>query len=200
MSDYDMMGLESFGLGALLSGEQVKHLLMGGAVGGGGIMLTTTLINKAWSQPAAGSGSMFAPDYNGSDGSGTRNYKRAKSALTALVGVLGGRALYDRNRDASMAFMGAVGGLGFAELAASFINDPASATGPTVTTSNLAGHLSAADLRMLEMAVSTPMASWRPAYDMAGLNGPVVRTQRLEAPVTSVTELGAMAAYAPYLS
>ena len=60
---------------------------------------------------------MFAPDAAG--GNGTMNYKRAKSALTALIGLLGGRALYDRNRDASMAFTGAVTGLGFAELVAS---------------------------------------------------------------------------------
>ena len=78
------------------------------------------------------------------------------------------------------------------------MNDPASTTGPTVRTSNLSGHLSMADLRALEMAVSTPMRAYQ--NDMAGLNGPVVRTQQLSAPVTSVTELGSMAAYMPYLS
>lgn len=195
MDPYDMSGLESFGLGAFLDAEHMKALLMGGAVGGGGIMLTTTVLDKVWAQPAAGSGSMFAPDAQG--GNGTMNYKRAKSALTALIGVLGGRALYDRNRDAAMAFVGGVSGLGFAELVASWVNDPASTTGPMVRTSNLAGHLSLADLRALEMAVSTPMAAYRPSYDMAGT---VARTQQLSAPVTSTTELGAMGAYMPYLS
>lgn len=193
-----MGALESFGLGALLDAQHVKGAVVSGAVGGGGILLTTTALDKVWSQPAAGSGSMFAPDAAG--GNGTMNFKRAKSALTALIGLLGGRALYDRNRDASMAFTGAVTGLGFAELVASYVNDPASTTGPMVRTSNLAGHLSMADLRALEMAVSTPMNAWRPPYDMAGLNGPVTQTQRLSAPVTSATELGAMAQYMPYLS
>jgi len=194
--DYDISGLESFGLGAFLDVQHVKGAVMSGAVGGGGILLATTALDKVWAQPAAGSGSMFAPDAAG--GNGTMNYKRAKSALTALIGLLGGRALYDRNRDASMAFTGAVTGLGFAELVASYVNDPASTTGPTVRTSNLSGHLSMADLRALEMAVSTPMRAYQ--NDMAGLNGPVVRTQQLSAPVTSVTELGSMAAYMPYLS
>lgn len=196
--DYDISGLESFGLGALLDAQHVKGAVMSGAVGGGGILLTTTALDKVWSQPLAGSGSMFAPDAAG--GNGTMNFKRAKSALTALVGLLGGYALYDRNRDAAMAFTGAVTGLGFAELVASYVNDPTSTTGPTVRTSNLAGHLSLSDLRALEMAVSTPMRAYMPNMDMAGLNGPVVRTQQLSSPVTSQTELGAMAAYMPYLS
>lgn len=193
--DYDISGL-----GAFLDADHIKAGVMSGAVGGGGILLTTTALDKVWSQPVAGSGSMFAPDAPG--GNGTRNYKMAKSAVTALIGILGGRALYDRNRDAAVAFTGAVSGLGFAELVASWVNDPASTTGPMVRTSNLAGHLSAADLRALEMAVSTPMAAWRPSYDMAGLGGPVTRTQMLSAPVTSATELGnaGMAAYMPYLS
>lgn len=201
--DYDMSGLESFGLGAFMDAEHLKALLMGSAVGGGGILLTTTVVDKIWPQPAAGSGSMFAPDYAPTAGAaptGTMNWKRGKSALTALVGILGARALYDRNRDASMAFAGGVAGLGIAELVATFVNDPASTTGPMVRTSNLSGHLSLADLRALEMAVSTPMAAWRPSYEMSGMGGPVTRTQQLSAPVTSTTELGAMAAYMPYLS
>ncbi len=193
--DYDISGL-----GAFLDADAIKAGLMSSAVGGGGILLTTTALDKVWAQPAAGSGSMFAPDAQG--GNGTKNFKMAKSAVTALIGILGGRALYEKNRDAAVAFTGAVGGLGIAELVASMVNDPASTTGPTVRTSNLSGHLSAADLRALEMAVSTPMAAWRPSYDMAGFGGPVTRTQMLSAPVTSATELGnsGMAAYMPYLS
>ena len=193
--DYD---LSEFGLGAFMDAEHLKGALMSGAVGGAGILLVPTVLDKVWPQPANGSGSMFASDAQG--GNGTMNYKRAKSALTVILGILGGRALYDRNRDASMALVGGVAGLGLAELAASWINDPASTTGPTVRTSNLSGSLSLADLRALEMAVSTPMAAWRPSYEMAGLAGPSVRTQQLSAPVTSTTELGAMAAYMPYLS
>ena len=193
--DYDISGLESFGLGAFLDAQHVKSAVMGAAIGGGGILLTTTALDKVWAQPAAGSGSMFAPDAAG--GNGTMNFKRAKSALTVLVGLLGGRALYDKNRDAASAFMGGVSGLGLAELVASYVNDPASTTGPTVRTSNLSGHLSLSDLRALEMAVSTPMRAYQ---NMNGFGGPVTNTQQLSAPVTSATELGGMAAYMPYLS
>lgn len=196
--DYDISGLESFGLGAFLDASHVKGAVMSGAVGGAGILLTTTALAKVWPQPAAGSGSMFAPDAEG--GNGTANYRRARSALTAVVGLLAGRALYDRNRDAAISVMGATMGLGFAELVASWVNDPASTTGPTVMTSNLSGHLSLADLRALEMAVSTPMMSYQGASAMNGFGGPVVRSAALSAPVTSATELGAMAAYMPYLS
>jgi hypothetical protein len=192
-----MMGLEMYegGLGAFMDAQGLKESLMAGAVGAGGILLTATVVGK-WTQPAAGSGSMFAPDAPG--GGGTMMFKRAKAGLAALIGVLGGRAIHDKNRDASMAFTGAVAGMGIADLVASFVNDPASTTGPTVRASLAGGYLSGADLRALEAAVATPMAAWRPSYEMSGFgSGPVVRTSPLSAPVTSVTELGA---YAPYLA
>lgn len=179
----EMMGLESYGgggLGAWMDGQMLKEHLMAGAVGGGGILVVSSLLNYAnrW-QPTTG---MFAASTDG----GPANWKRAKAALAAVIGVLGGRAMYDRNRDAAMAFVGGVTGMGLASLVASWI--PAGSDGTVYVKANLeGGHLSGADLRALEMAVSTPMASWRPSYDMAGT---VAQSRGLQSPQVTDTVLG----------
>lgn len=182
MSDYDMMGLEmydsSYDLGAYLSPEMIKSHLMAGASGGVGILLVSTLLNKI-EQPEMFTGENAA-----------LNWKRTKSALAVVAGVLGGRMMYDRNRDAAMGFVGGVAGLGFAELIASFVNDPAQPA--TVRTQLSGGHLSGADLAMLEAAVSTAAPSWR-----GDLSGTVAQSAMLSAPGVTTTELGA---YMPYLS
>lgn len=196
-----MMGLEMYGddLGAMLSAEGLKESLMAGAVGAGGILLTATVLGK-WTQPTTG---MFAATppagTDPASWNGSMNFRRAKGALSALIGILGGRAMHDRNRDAAMAFTGAVAGMGFADLIASWV--PANQDGTPMVKANLqGGYLSGADLRMLEAAVATPMAAWRPSYEMAGLAGPVAQTRRLQglgAPVVSNTELGGQ--YESYL-
>jgi len=179
MSDYDMMGLEmydsSYDLGAYLSPEMIKAHLMAGASGGVGILLVSTLLNKI-DQPEAITDPM--------------TWRRVKSGLAVVAGVLGGRVMYDRNRDAAMGFVGGVAGLGFADLIASFVNDPAQPA--TVRTQLSGGHLSGADLAMLEAAVSTAAPSWR-----GDLSGTVAQSAMLSAPGVTTTELGA---YMPYLS
>lgn len=190
MSDYDMMGLEmydsSYDLGAYLSPEMIKSHLMAGASGGVGILLVSTLLNKI--------DNPFAKTTHTAEEatSAAMNWRRAKSGLAVVAGVLGGRVMYDRNRDAAMGFVGGVAGLGFADLIASFVNDPASADGPTVRTQLSGGHLSGADLAMLEAAVSQAAPSWR-----GDLSGTVAQSAMLSAPGVSTTELGA---YMPYLS
>lgn len=184
MRDYDMMGLEmydsSYDLGAWLDAETVKAHLMAGASGGVGILLVSTLLNKI-QQPA------MITD--------ATNWRRTKDVLAVVAGVLGGRLMYDQNRDAAMGFVGGVAGLGFADLVASFVNDPASTTGPTVSTSLSGGHLSGGDLAALEAAVSQAYPAWSPAPEQ--LSGTVSQTMALSAPMVTTTELGA---YAPYLS
>lgn len=179
MSKHSMFGLEmydsSYDLGSFLDPEALKSHLMSGAAGGVGILAVATLLNKI-EQPSMITDPM--------------NWRRTKGALAILVGVLGGRAMYDRNRDAAMGFVGGVAGLGFADLIASFVNTDASAA--TVNTQLTGGHLSGGDLRALEAAVSQAFPAWRPE-----LSGTVAQTAMLSAPVVSTTELGA---YAPYLS
>lgn len=182
MSNYDMMGLgmydSSYDLGALLDPEAIKSHLMSGASGGVGILLVATLLNKI-EKP-----SMFSDPVTGDT-----NWRRTKSVIAIAAGVLGGRLMYDKNRDAAMGFVGGVAGLGFADLIASFVNDPAD---PMVRTTLAGGHLSGGELRSLEAAVSQAYPAWQPQ-----LAGTVTQTAELSAPVVSQTELGA---YAPYLS
>lgn len=189
----DMMGLEMYGgegLGAMFDAQGLKESLMSGAVGAGGIILTASVMGKI-PQPTTG---MFSGAAEG--GNGNMNWRRLKGVLATAVGVLGGCALNERNRDAAMAFTGAVAGMGLADLIVSWI--PPAADGTQMVRATLAGgHLSGADLRALEAAVATPMAAWRPSYDMNGLGAPMTQTQTLRSVGTSVTELGS---YAPYLS
>lgn len=179
MSKYDMMGLEmydsSYDLGAYLSPEMVKAHLMAGFSGGVGIALVSTLLNE-----------IEKPQMIESD----MTWRRTKDVLAIVAGVIGGRVMYDRNRDAAMGFVGGVAGLGIADLLASFVNDPAEE--PTIRTQLSGGHLSGADLAMLEAAVVSPGAAWRPE-----LSGTAAQSAMLSAPVVSTTELGA---YMPYLS
>lgn len=188
--DYDMMGvgLGSYsgdGLGALLpTMEQAKAGLMAGAVGAGGILVTATVLSKLDAyQPATGA--LADP----------MNWRRAKGVLAVVAGIMVGRGLYDRSPNASMAATGAIVGLGLADLAATWI--PANDDGtPMVRTGLAGGHLSGADLRALEQAVTSATPAW-------GMHGTVAQTQALRglgAPVTSVTELGAQPAYQGYLS
>ena len=181
---YDMMGLEmmdsSYDLGAFMTPEMLKESLMSGASGAAGILLVSTLLNKI-DQPEMFTGENAA-----------MNWRRTKSVAAVAIGVLGGRMIYERNPQAAMGFLGGVAGLGIADLVASFINDPASADGPTVRTQLSGGHLSGGDLAMLEAAVSQSYPAWQP-----GLNGTVAQSQQLSAPVVSNTELGA---YMPFLS
>lgn len=180
MSDYDMMGLGygGDGLGAYMpTGEEVKASLMAGAAGGAGILLVSTVLAKI-PQPETGT---FADP---------TNWRRAKGLMAIVAGIFGGRALYDRSPNAAMAVVGAVTGLGMADLVASWVPDTAG-----VRTGLAGGHLSGADLRALEMAVTTPMDAWR----SSGMAGTVAQSRQLSAPVTSVTELG-NPAYQGYLS
>lgn len=180
MSDYDMMGYGE-GLGAYLpTGEEVKRSLMSGAAGGAGILLVSTVLDKI-PQPTEGT---FADP---------TNWRRTKAVLAIVAGIFGGRALYDRSPDAAMAVVGAVSGLGMADLIASWI--PASDDGtPMVKVGLAGGHLSGAELRMLSQAVSTPMSAWQP-----GMAGTVAQTRALQAAVSSATELG-NPAYQGFLS
>lgn len=179
---YDMMGLEmmdsSYDLGAFLSPEMLKDHLFSGASGAIGILAVSTLLNKI-EQPAMFTGENAA-----------MNWRRTKDVAAIAIGVLGGRALYENSPRAGMGFVGGVAGLGFADLIASFINDPAAA--PTVRTSLAGGHLSGGDLAMLEAAVSQSYPAWQ-----SSLNGTVAQSQQLSAPMVTTTELGA---YMPFLS
>ncbi len=174
--DYDL-SYGGDGLGALIpTMDEAKAGLMASAVGGAGIMVVATVLGKI-PQPDAITDPM--------------TWRRTKSAAAVLIGILGGRVLHDRSPNAAMAFLGAVGGMGMADLVASWV--PAADDGsPMVRASLAGGHFSGADLRALSDAVTSASPSW-------GMNGTVTQARQLSAPVTSVTELG-QPAYQGFLS
>jgi hypothetical protein len=157
-------------MGAWLTGSQVKESLMAGLAGGGGILVTSAVLQRL----------PFPADWQPSTTS------RVKNLLAVAVGVAGGRMLYDRNRDAAMGFMGGVGGLAIAQLLASFAPD-------TLSTSLSGGGLSSADLAALEAAVATNSPSWRAGE----LSAPMVSERQLAATGTTQEDL---ADYDRYMS
>jgi hypothetical protein len=175
----DMMGLAMYDdMGAFMSGSQLKEHLMAGGAGGIGILATSAVLQRV----------PFPADWQPSTTS------KVKNLLALGVGVIGGRMMYDRNREAALGFMGGVGGLAIAQLLQSFAPE-------TLSTSLSGGGLSSADLAALESAVATNSPSWRAG---AGMSAPSVSERQLASTGTTQEELadydrymGASNAYAP---
>lgn len=170
---YDMDGLAMYdgGMGEFLNPEMLKQHLMAGAAGAGGILLTSAIVQRI-------------PWESMSDDPNTQRY--LKLAGSALVGVLGGRLLWEQDRNAAMGFVGGVTGLALARLIQGFAPE-------TLTTSLAGPGVSSYDLAALEAAV----ASQGPAFSPSAFQGPAVTERALSAPgVTSEV----LAEYAPYLS
>lgn len=186
---YDMDGLAMYddGMGAFITPQMLKEHLTAAAAGAGGILVASKVTNYL--------GDMLVKDPTGSDAtadkieSARKNRKYVKQVSAIVLGVLGGRMLYDRNPQAAMGLVGGVAGLGLAELVATLAgfpktNDPATTVDDT-TVPYLTTNLSA-----LEAAV----ASSEQAF---GLSGPTVTARALSAAgVTSES----LSEYAPYLS
>lgn len=173
----DMMGLSLYDdMGAFMSPAQLKESLMSAGAGGIGILATSAVLSRV---PLA--------DWLSSDTEAANpvTVSRIKNVIALGVGVLGGKLMYDRNREAALGFMGGVGGLAMAQLLASFAGvDDAGA--PRLTTSLAGGGLSGADLAALEAAVATNSPSWRAG---AGMSGPQVTERQLAATGTTQEEL-----------
>lgn len=170
---YDMDGLAMYddGMGAYITPEMLKAQLMAGAAGAGGILITSAIVQRIpWDSIATDPG--------------TQRY--LKVAASALVGIVGGRMLWERNHHAAMGFVGGVVGLALAQLVASFAPD-------TLTTSLSGASVNEMDLAALEAAVS----SREPAYSRGSMGDPQVTARELSAP--GVTQ-EVLREYAPYLS
>jgi len=98
----DMMGLD--GMTEIFSPEVVKDHLIGMSAGAGAIMLVGYTIPKI---PVPAS---WTPE----------NQVRLRAGISVAAGLVAGRAMYDYNRDAAMAIVGGVSGLGLARLVSSF--------------------------------------------------------------------------------
>jgi hypothetical protein len=170
-SDMDGLAMWDDGMGGWMSADMLKMQLMAGVAGGGGILLTSAVVQKLG-------------DYLPADWTDVTK-SRVKSAMAIGIGVLGGRFIWDRSRDASMGFVGGVVGSALAQLVAGMSNG-------TLTTS-LSGGLSDMDLASLEAAVTTTT----PAYSRGAIEGTAVTERALSAPgVTNEV----LAEYAAYLS
>jgi hypothetical protein len=180
---YDMDGLAMYddGMGAYITPEMLKQHLTAAAAGAGGILVASKVVNYL--------GDMWIRDQDGASAEqiakNAKNRTYVKGASSVVLGVLAGRMLYDRNRDAAMGLVGGVAGGGLASLLAYVVGAPAPTTEMPVPSPFLSTNLAA-----LEAAV----ASSEQAF---GLSGPTVTARSLSAAgVTSET----LAEYAPYLS
>ncbi|WP_053230844.1 hypothetical protein [Sandaracinus amylolyticus] len=188
--DYDMAGLamydDAMGLdggmsGPFITGEMLKQKLMAAGAGALGIAVAAKLVSYV--------GDAVLPEEWEPKSRAT-----AKSALAIALGLLGGRALYDTNRDAAMGLVGGVAGLGIAQLLGTLVNEEGAE--PLISTSLAGSHgISSLDLAALESAVVTTSPSFTPmSMDLAA---PVVTERRLGGPVVTNEVL---AEYMPYLS
>lgn len=103
----DMMGLED--MGGWITGEMVKEMLVASGAAGGSIVLASLAMQKvAASEMLA----KWVPDAN--------QRKMVTSALTLGLAVVGGRAVYDYNREAGIGIVAGLGGYAIASLLATF--------------------------------------------------------------------------------
>lgn len=103
----DMAGLDMYDdMGQFYSPDMVRDSLVAAGAGAGAILLASWITPKlpapeTW-EPAA--------------------QHRMRAAVATLGGILVGRGLWDYNRDAAMAVIGGVAGLGLAQLVDSFFD------------------------------------------------------------------------------
>lgn len=107
--DYDLMGLDMYDMGQFLTPAMVQDSLIAAGAGAGAILLASWL----------------APMLPAPEEMEAANKSRLRAAVGAVGGLLAGRLLWDWNRDAALAVMGGVGGLGLAQLIDSFFEKPA---------------------------------------------------------------------------
>jgi hypothetical protein len=105
----DLMGLDMYddGMEAFYSPEMLKEQMMAAGSSAAAILLATWLLPKVAKMDAVQK--LEEP-----------NRHRLAAVLGIVGGMVGSRLLWDRNRDASMAVLGGVSGLGLAQLVDSY--------------------------------------------------------------------------------
>jgi len=105
----DLMGLDMYdeGMGGLYSADMLRDQVIAAGASAGSILLAS------WALPKLAATEMM-----------TKLEEPTRHRVTALLAILGGlaggRLLWDRNRDAAMAVVGGVAGLGLAQLIDSY--------------------------------------------------------------------------------
>jgi len=180
----DMMGL-----GDMLTPEMVKDSLVGMGSGAGAIMLVSYVMPKI-PLPASWT------DVNKS---------QLRAGIGIATGLIAGRALYDYNRDAAMAVVGGVAGLGFAQLIGSFLGtNPVSGFGMLPEEMELSAMSDEALLasygdngamNALAALEATSVQAARGAF-----SGPTVTNEQLFGLGAPVVQMETLGAYNPYMA
>lgn len=186
MAGYDdMMGLEFGEFGTFLDGQMVKDALMASAAGGVAVLAGAAVLNKLIDMD-------WMPQML------KDNRKMTKGVGLIALGVVGGRLLYDQNREASLGVLGGLGSLGVANIINNFLGANAVALeGGDSDESLLSDYNGMAALAALE---TTGVQESAGAF--SGFADPTVTPESLmgfgglDATVTQTETLG----YAPYLS
>ena len=200
----DLMGLDMYddGMGGLYSADMLRDQLIAAGASAASILLAS------WALPKVGKLEMLQK-------LDEPNRHRVTAGLGVLAGLLGGRLLWDRNRDAAMAVVGGVAGLGLAQLIDSYfdkhlIGDGSAAVYPLGSFAGDDNSMSANDAALLAAygndngsalaaLEATGVAASRGAF---GLAGTVINPEQLmgfEAAVVAGETLG-QASYNPYLA
>lgn len=195
--DYDMAGLAYYddGMGGWITPEMLKQHLMAAGAGAAGVLVASKVVNYLGDmivKPTTEGGAL-SPEQ-------VKSKKYYKGALSIVLGVLGGRVLYDRNRDAGMAVVGAVAGGGLAELVAYLVGAPDSGAnaGVPYLSTNLSGGLAGGGLSSLDLAaLEAAVSRTSPAFAPEAFAGTVAQSRALSA---ATVRDESIAAYAPYLS
>lgn len=197
----DMMGLEMYnddGMGAWITPEMLKEHLMAAGSGAVGILATSALVQKVLKTPAPPTDGSQTAEQRATQEKMWSNYRGLASVA---VGILGGRFIYDYNRDAGMGFVGGVAGGALAQVLANLAGAPKDGdnAGIPYLTTNLAQtewspsaySLSAYDLAALESTVATNAPSWAAGANgsLSALSAPVVREQSLAGTVTTTEDI-----------
>jgi hypothetical protein len=105
----DLMGLDMYddGMGGLYSAEMLKDQVIAAGASAASILLA------AWALPKLSASEMLSKMEE-------PNRHRVAALVGILGGMIGGRLLWDKNRDAAMAIVGGVSGLGLAQLIDSY--------------------------------------------------------------------------------
>lgn len=183
----DMMGLD--GMTEIFSPEVVKDHLIGMSAGAGAIMLVGYTIPKI---PVPAS---WTPE----------NQVRLRAGISVAAGLVAGRAMYDYNRDAAMAIVGGVSGLGLARLVSSFFGTtPLNGYGMLPEEMELSAMSDEALLAAYgddgAMNALAELEATNVQSHGGAFSGPTVTNQPLfglDAPVVQMETLGA---YSPYMA
>lgn len=190
----DMMGLEFGdyeGLEAFLSADMVKEALIASTAGGGAILLSTWGVKKLNEQFNL-TGNIENPLLKA----------LVNSGIVFLTGVLGGRAMYEYNREAAMGIVGGVGGVAMANLIDAAIAQFTGSERMGISLGEGDMMYGDADGMAALAALETTGVTAAPGA-FQGFADPTVTPEALyglDGTVVQQETLGEMGAYAPYLS